>query len=319
MTPDTPTGTTTATTPSPTADRLVERAATGELLGPALSVDAPSVDAVARELGVSSDAVALVRSSEVVDLHLDTFIWTRVFGYDFGRRHGNGPLDARYFSQTDVPRICDANLTSAVWSITTNPFRPMRNRAVTFHKNLARLRRLLRDDPRTEHVRTLTEYAAARAQGRHAALIGVQGGNALDSDPDLVRAIPDDSVVKITVLHLKSSTLGRTSTPEPWRAGASTQLTAKGREFVAACDDARVLVDLAHIHPDSFWDAVDVHDPSLPFIVSHTGVDGVTLHWRNLDDDQLIAVARSGGTVGIMFECGFVGADRRVEPHRVVD
>jgi hypothetical protein len=39
---------------------------------------------------LSSEALALYRASDVFDLHVDTFIWTRVFGYDLLRRHGRG-------------------------------------------------------------------------------------------------------------------------------------------------------------------------------------------------------------------------------------
>ena len=41
--------------------------------------------------------------------------------------------------------------------------------------------------------------------------------------------------------------------------------------------------------------------------VTHTGVSGVTPHWRNLDDEQLRAVADTGGTVGVMYQSSFLG------------
>ena len=48
------------------------------------------VAAWARALGISREAVELYVASDVIDLHVDSFIWTRVFGYDLGRRHGKG-------------------------------------------------------------------------------------------------------------------------------------------------------------------------------------------------------------------------------------
>ncbi len=42
-------------------------------------------------------------------------------------------------------------------------------------------------------------------------------------------------------------------------------------------------------------------------MVSHTGVAGVTPHWRNVDDEQLRAVAATGGVVGIMYAAAFLG------------
>jgi membrane dipeptidase len=75
---------------------------------------------------------------------------------------------------------------------------------------------------------------------------------------------------------------------------------------VRALNEERVFVDLAHIHPDGFWDAVEVHDKTQPLIATHTGVLGVTRHWRNLDDRQIKAIADTGGTVGIIYAANFL-------------
>ena len=75
---------------------------------------------VAARLGVSEAAVELTRRCEVVDLHLDTFIPMRLFGYDPMRRHGQGILRGRHFGHMDLPRMQDAGLSGGMWSITTN-------------------------------------------------------------------------------------------------------------------------------------------------------------------------------------------------------
>ena len=69
----------------------------------------------ARALGISTEAVELYLDSDVIDLHVDSFIWNRVFGYDLRRRHGHGLLGARVYSQVDFPRILEAQLTGATW------------------------------------------------------------------------------------------------------------------------------------------------------------------------------------------------------------
>src|SRR4029079_10276916 len=80
----------------------------------------------ARSLGISREAVELYLASDVIDLHIDTFIWNRVFGYDLTKRHGLGLLGARFYSQVDLPRLHEARITGGVWVITTNPLRPSR-------------------------------------------------------------------------------------------------------------------------------------------------------------------------------------------------
>src|SRR4051794_19381851 len=94
----------------------------------------------AAHLGISREAVDLYLGSEVIDLHIDSFIWTRVFGYDLTRRHGPGLLGACFYSQVDLPRIREAQIAGGIWSITTNPGRGPKARAEVFSRNLGRLR-----------------------------------------------------------------------------------------------------------------------------------------------------------------------------------
>jgi membrane dipeptidase len=210
------------------------------------------------------------------------------------------------FSQVDFPRMREARLTGAIWVITTNPLRPSRDRARVFTKNLDRLQSILRscqDD--IAIVRNAAEYRAAKQAGKHGAWIGVQGGNALDANTDVLDVIPDGLVVRVTVVHLTSSRLGKTSAPGLPRD--SDGLSRKGLDYVKRLNEKKIFVDLAHISHKGFFDAVEVHDKSQPLIVTHTGIAGVHDHWRNLDNAQLRCIAQTGGTIGVMFHKPFLG------------
>ena len=196
-----------------------------------------------------------------------------------------------------------------MWSITTNPLRSGAGRRDAFLENLARLRETFARAPgEVAVVRDLPEYRAARAKGLHAAFLGIQGGNALD-EPDALDLIPDRAIVRVTLVHLSTSRLGVTSSPLAGRD--DTGLTALGRAYVERLDHARIFVDLAHVSRRGFFDAVDAHDPSLPLIVTHTGVSGVHPHWRNLERAQVRAIADTGGTIGVMYQSSFLGAPAR--------
>jgi membrane dipeptidase len=263
-------------------------------------------EAWARELGVSREAVELHLASDVIDLHVDSFIWNRIFRYDLRRRHGRGLLGARFYSQVDVPRLREGHVTGATWVITTNPWRRRERRPDVFLENLRRLQGILESLPGdVAVVRNAAEYRKARDAGLHGAFLGIQGGNALDREPEAIDLIPDDLVLRVTVVHLSSSSLGTTSAPGARRPNEG--LTAAGRAFVEQLNTKRIFVDLAHINRRGFFDAFEVHDPSQPLLVTHTGVSGVTPHWRNLDDEQLRAVAATGGTVGVMYQSSFLG------------
>jgi len=258
---------------------------------------------VQRSSGVSAEALALHEDADIVDLHVDSFIWRRLFGYDFRKRHSAFTRGV-FMSHFDLPRARDAGIKGATWVITTNPLGDARDRESSFFENLSELTQLLESPAAGARVvRSAAEYRAARAAGLHGAFIGVQGGSALARSLDALDRLAPGTVLRVTLLHLTSSRLGATSSP----LGGNHGLTNYGKDYVRRLNAHKVLVDLAHVSPRGFWDAADAHDPHLPFIVTHTGVAGVFPHWRNLDDAQLRAVAKSGGTVGIMYHSEFLG------------
>jgi membrane dipeptidase len=259
-----------------------------------------------RELGISREAVELYLGSDVIDLHLDTFIWQRLLGYDPLVRHARPPLGGWFLGHADLPRVREAGLSGATWVVTTNPLRDPEDRLRALLDNLSRLSAVFAQMPDDFVLaRTLGEYRAARASGRHAAFIGIQGGNAIDATPEAVELLPPGLVLRVTLVHLSNSQIGPTSSP--LRLGPDRGLGLFGRDMIERLNAARIFVDLAHIGPSAFWQAVEVHDPSLPLIVTHTGVSGVHRHWRNLDDAQLRAIAASGGVIGIMFHSAYLG------------
>lgn len=270
--------------------------------------------------GVSAEATALIADCDVIDLHIDTFIPPRLWGYDLGKRHGPGVLRGHFFGHLDFPRVLESGLSGAMWSITTNPFRSAKRRLAVFERNLARLRTTIgATNGRMRVVASHGEYVAARGSGAHACLIAIQGGNALQASTDIGTTL-GGFVTRVTLVHLTSSVYGTTSSPLSWRSRGKG-LTNAGRELIHALDDARVFVDLAHINREGFWDAVETHDKTRPLVATHTGVTGVRPHWRNLDDEQVKAIADSGGVVGIIYATNFLRpkGDPRKDGTLVVD
>ncbi len=257
--------------------------------------------ALARRIGCSAEAVELARSSELVDLHIDTMIPPRLWGYDPLERHDSAWFGRWWFGHTDLPRMIDGGLSGAMWSLTTNPFRRADRRWRVFQRNLQALRDLVaRSSGALAIARDFAEYQRVRATGAHAVLVSIQGGNAVEAAPEGLGSIPDDLVVRATIVHLTTSSFGETSCPfrllHPTRG-----LTKRGAAFIEQCNERKVFVDLAHISERAFSAAVDVHDKTQPLLATHTGVDGVRRSWRNLSDAQLKVIADTGGTVGIIF------------------
>ena len=205
---------------------------------------------------------------DLFDAHIESFVWTRVGGYDLGRRHGRGLLGGRLYSQLDLPRMREAGMTGGVFSIATNPFRSRAGRLATLLANLDRLQAALAADPGVAVVADVAGYRRARAEGRMGCFLAVQGGNAVGADD--VASLPD-VVSRVTLVHLTRSSLGSPARPFGGRGrGHGRGLTPAGRDYVAALDARRILVDLAHVNGPGFWDALAAHDRSTPAIVSHS-------------------------------------------------
>ena len=191
-----------------------------------------------------------------------------------------------------------------VLSIATNPARRPGTRTATLLANLSRLQ-------------ALVDRFRASAPGGMDVYLAVQGGNAFGSADD-VRLVPEGALLRVTLMHLTDSALGATSSPLG-RSRGRGGLTAAGRAMVEALNERRILVDLAHASKPTFWQALEAHDPALPPVVTHTGVAAVHPSWRNLDDDQIRAIAERGGVVGIMYHRGFLGRPaRRVGAEAIV-
>ncbi len=252
---------------------------------------------------MSEAACALVLSADFIDLHCDLEVPVRVFGYDATRRHAPRARPLPFMGHTDYPRLIEAGFTGVVCDVATNPFRREASRLDVTRANLERMKARIEAFP--DQLALVTDrrgYDRARAEGKLALWFALQGGNALAADPSVLEGALGRLLHRITLVHLTTSTLGGSNSPSQPDRG----LTDAGRDFVAACNAARVLVDLSHSGKRTFWDALAAHDPSLPPIVSHTGVSGVYPHWRNVDDDQLRAVADRGGVIGIIYQSSFL-------------
>ena len=77
----------------------------------------------------------------------------------------------------------------------------------------------------------------------------------------------------------------------------SLGLNKFGEEVVHTCNSHGVIIDVSHIGEKSFWDIVKLS--SKPFIASHSSVYNICNHFRNLKDEQIIAIKEADGLIGI--------------------
>lgn len=86
-------------------------------------------------------------------------------------------------------------------------------------------------------------------------------------------------------------------------------LTDAGKALIAACDQKGIMIDLSHLNAAGFRDIARL--TSRPLIATHSNAHALSPSPRNLTDDQLAAIAESGGLVGVNFASGFLRDDGR--------
>jgi membrane dipeptidase len=96
-----------------------------------------------------------------------------------------------------------------------------------------------------------------------------------------------------------------------------TGLTDLGRELVHECNRLGILLDVSHINPAGFWDLIETSEA--PIVATHSSVKGISPHVRNLDDHQIRAIAKKGGTIGINFSNIFLRPDMKPDDSTSLD
>lgn len=258
-----------------------------------------------RVLYGSDEARAVHAAHPAIDLHADTLMWTRWIGYDLGARHEPFFPAAAFFGHVDLPRLHDGGIGAQFFGLVSLPV-ARRGNARAIDEQIDALEAFIAaGSGHLRLVRTADDVEAARRDGVTGALLGIEGAHALDGDLDRVEHFAKRGVRYLGLLHFSANEAGHPAYGIGRRDAEG--LTAWGRALVRRCEAASVIVDLAHINRAGFLEACTM--ATRPLIVSHTGVRRAHEHWRNIDDDQIRAVATTGGVVGIIFCPRFLGGD----------
>jgi len=164
------------------------------------------------------------------------------------------------------------------------------------------------------HARTAAEVKEIHASGRLVAMIGMENGYPLGESVEDVPMWAARGVIYLSMTHFGHSQFGCSSDPnrslgDKEESEGNEGLTELGRDLVTALNDAGIMVDLSHVGRRTGLEALA--ESRAPVIASHSGARAVYDHPRNLDDEQLRAVAEKGGVAQMVAFRGYVG---KVDP-----
>ena len=153
-------------------------------------------------------------------------------------------------------------------------------------------------------------FAAARAADKVGVIYGFQNAVQVGAELQHLEEFIDRGVRIVQLTYNDVNSFGAGST-----AAEDLGLTTVGHELVGALNDAKIMVDLSHSNRQTCVDAIAAS--AAPVSINHTGARALNDIPRNKTDEELRAVAESGGFVGIYF-MPFLTADSHPEPLDIV-
>ena len=171
----------------------------------------------------------------------------------------------------------------------------------TYDEMLARFHQQMADHSEyVSHCRTMEEAEQAHQQGKAAAFLSVEGAEILDCDLARLEQAAADGVVAINLTWNNANAISGTNVQDPDRG-----LSPLGRQFVMRMQELGVLVDVSHLSDPGFWDVIEI--ARKPIIASHSNARSVWNHTRNLTDEQITAIIKNQGIIGLNIYRDFIG------------
>ena len=239
----------------------------------------------------------LLQRAVIIDLHDDTTEMLLDEGYNLAEKHD--------FGQVDIPRMRAGHVGGIFFSIWTDPDRYTPTEAI--RRALEQIDAVRRETARhpadLEPAGTADEILAAHRRGRIAVLMGVEGGQAIDSDLAVLRTYFTLGARYMTLTHTVNTPWADSSGQPPEHNG----LTDFGKQVVREMNRLGMMVDISHVSDKTFFDALETS--SAPLIASHSSCRALASAPRNMTDDMLRALSAKGGVVHINYFEGFLDSD----------
>lgn len=151
-------------------------------------------------------------------------------------------------------------------------------------------------------VRT-AEDAGNVLKHKAATLLAIEEGGAIDGSLEALRCLYELGVRAITLTWSNRNDIADGINEEATGSG----LTLFGKQVVAEMNRLGMLVDVSHISTAGFWSVIETS--TKPIIATHSNAKSLCSHPRNLNDEQIKALAQNGGLAGITFAGQFLEED----------
>jgi len=232
----------------------------------------------------------------VVDAHCDTLTVLSQQNRTLGVQSSRGHLD--------LPRLRKGGIDVQFFAIfvgpecNTNPV-DYTNEIITLFKKEINMNRSL-----IEHVRCYGDIENTLQKKKTSAVLTIEGGEALNGKVEQL-----DVYYNLGVRGLTLTWNGRNELADGVGMGPeATGLTQLGRQVVQRMAALGMMIDVSHLAEPGFWDVI--REVKTPVSATHSNCRQLCDHPRNLTDEQIKAIAESGGVIGVTYVPQFIDANK---------
>ncbi|MER9726632.1 MULTISPECIES: membrane dipeptidase [unclassified Mesorhizobium] len=168
-------------------------------------------------------------------------------------------------------------------------------------KAIAWQRKLIHSRPNVFiHALTVEDVLRAKKEGKLAVGMQTHGTAWFGKDLGVLEPFRELGVRVVQLAFNASNYVGGGCSDR-----ADGGLTTFGTKVVKEIERLKMIVDLAHTGYRTTMDVFEI--AARPVMISHAGIMGVHEHYRNIRDDQLQALAKNGGVIGLSGNSAYIG------------
>ncbi len=234
----------------------------------------------------------------VADMHTDVLL-----------RHLKGE-DIEHYSlkgQVDLDRLRKGGVDAVFFAVWPDPRHvPLEQMFDTTMAMIDTLHQIFRrNEDKLQFAASPAQLRQAVDEKKIAAFIGIEGGTAIENDLNKLNDLYNRGARYLGLTWNNSTnwaSSARDETNPAWQGHHG--LTAFGKEVIIRMNKLGMIIDLSHSGEQTFYDVLATS--TKPVIASHSSVYAICPHYRNLNDDQIRALAKNGGVMFINFYPGFL-------------
>jgi membrane dipeptidase len=243
-------------------------------------------------------------SIKIADLHTDTILEVQG-GSDLVKGNPHGHVDLQRLRQGGVGLqtlacfVSSALPQSKAFATATELLDLCHEMCRTYRTNF-------------QIVETAEEAEQAIRSDKIAFLLAIENGYAIENDLKKLEILRRRGVRYMTITHSRNLEWALSSAEQP--DSSTSGLSGFGHDVIKAMNSLNIIPDLSHVHERTFWEILKISRG--PVIASHSNARTLCPTPRNLTDDQIKAIAGSGGMIGVNFFPAFLDTTFMQEQNR---